>query len=259
MYASNYFENLMLNLMRGQAISAPANLYLGLFLSNPTDDGASGTEISYSGYARQPITFSAPAASGSGMMIQNTAEITFPESQIAAGSVLYVGVFDSLSGGNMWLYGALDTPLVVNAGVSPKFRANSVKWTWTGNLTTFYKTAIMNTLRGTSLNGFTPYIGFGNGDPTDTGNEFSGNNYARVQASMSAPVQQSTGAAMSQNSADLETNIASGNWGTFDTVTIFDASSSGNAYAVLTLASSYNILSNFNISIDAGTLQVSIN
>ena len=57
MYASNYFENQVLNLMRNQPASGYSQLYLALFLSNPGDTGTEGTEISYSAYARQPISF----------------------------------------------------------------------------------------------------------------------------------------------------------------------------------------------------------
>ena len=259
MYASNYFENAMLNLMRSQSITAPANLYLALFLSNPGDSGTDGTEITYSGYQRQAITFSAPAASGSGLMMQNTALISFPESSTSAGSVTYVGVFDSLSGGNMWLYGQLDTPLNVQTGVSPVFRIGSVKWIWSGNLSTYYRTAIMNTLRGTNCSGFSPYVGFCNGDPTGAGSEFSGNNYSRVSVTMTAPAQQASGAALSQNSADILSGVATGNWGTLNTVAIFDASSSGNAYAVISLGTSYNATSGYAVGFHAGDLQFSVN
>ena len=58
-------------------------------------------------------------------MMQNSATISFPESPVAISSpVSYVGVYDSSSigTGNMWLYGQLDTPLTVQAGVSPVFR-----------------------------------------------------------------------------------------------------------------------------------------
>lgn len=72
MYATNHFEEIMLNLARGISASAPETMYLALYLNDPGDDGA-GTEVSYSGYARQPITFSAPAASGNGYAMQNTA------------------------------------------------------------------------------------------------------------------------------------------------------------------------------------------
>jgi len=259
MYASNYFENLMLNLMRGQSITAPASLYLALFLSNPGDAGTEGTEVTYSGYARQAITFSAPAASGSGLATQNSALISFPESPTSAGTVTYVAVFDGLSGGNMWLYGQLDTALNIQAGVSPVFRAGSVKWIWSGNMTTYYRTAIMNTLRGVNCSGFAPYVGLCNGDPTGSGNEFSGNNYSRMPVTMTAPAQQSSGTALTQNSANIITGIATGNWGNLNTVAIYDSASSGNAYAVISLGTTYNVTTGYSVGFRAGQLQFNVN
>ena len=205
------------------------------------------------------MTFSAPAASGSGLMIENTALISFPEATTSAGTVTYVAVYDSLSGGNMWLWGQLDTPLAVQTGVSPVFRAGSVRWIWTGNLTTYYRTAIMNTLRGTNCSGFSPYVGFCNGDTTGSGSEFSGNNYARVAVTMTAPAQQSSGTALSQNTADVLSSVATGNWGTLNTIAIFDAQSSGNAYGVINLGTSYNVTSGYAVGFHAGALQFNIN
>lgn len=257
MYATNFFENLMINLMRSQNITAPAQMYIGLLLSNPTDTGAAGTEISYSGYVRQPINFTAPAVSGSDMMIQNSEEITFPESPINAGTVAYIGIYDSQQGGNMWLYSPLSTPLVVATNVSPVFRVNTVKWTWSGQLTTYYKTAIMNTLRGVSLTGFAPYLALCNGDPTGTGTEFSGNNYARIPVTMSAPIQQSD-AAQSSNSADAKSGVASGNWGTLNTVAICDAATGGNVFAVQSVTT-FTINTNYDVIFKAGNVTVSVN
>ena len=259
MYASNYFEDKMLNLLKGQSITAPANLYLALFLSNPSDTGSAGTEISYSSYARQAITFSAPASSGAGLMMQNSAAISFPESSSNAGTVTYVGVFDSLSGGNMWLYGQLDTSLTVQAGVSPVFRAGSVKWIWSGNLTTYYRTAIMNTLRGTNCSGFSPYIAFCNGDPTGAGSEFSGNNYSRTAVTFTTPAQQPSGTDLTQNSADVISAISTGSWGTLTHVAICDASTAGNYFAVQSAGSSYNVPTGTAIGFHAGDLQFNVN
>ena len=259
MYASNYFEEQMLNLMRGQSITAPSHLYLGLFLTNPTDTGTGGTEVSYSGYARQEIAFSAPAAAGSGMKIQNTAEITFPESAIDAGTVTYIGVFDAQSNGNMLLYAQLSTSLKIQPGVSPVFRAGSVSWTWSGNLSTYYKTAIMNTLRGTNCAGFSPYLALCNGDPTGSGTEFSGGNYARIACTMSAPSQQVSGAAMSQNSAQVVSNVSTAAWGDLSHVAICNASTSGNVFAVVALDVTYNLISGASVGFKAGRVQVSIN
>lgn len=259
MYATNYFEELMLNLMRSQSITAPANLYLALYQSNPTDTGTAGTEVAYTGYARQAITFSAPATSGAGLAMQNTALITFPEAPASAGTVTYVAVMDSLSGGNMWLYGQLDQSLAIQAGVSPVFRAGSVKWIWSGNLSTYYRTAIMNTLRGTNCSGFAPYVAYCNGDPTGAGNEFSGNNYTRTAVTMTAPAQQPSGTALSQNASDIISGVATGNWGTLNTVAIYDASSSGNAFAVINIGTSYNVTTGYAVGFHAGDLQFNIN
>ena len=259
MYASNYFENLMINLMRGQSISASGTYYLGLFLSSPGDTGTEGTEITYTGYARQEITFSAPAASGSGLMIQNSSLISFAEANSSAGSVTYVAVFDSLSGGNMFLYGQLDTALVVQSGVSPVFRAGSVKWIWTGNLSNYYRTAVMNVLRGTNCTGFAPYVAFCNGDPTASGSEFSGGNYARIAVTMSAPSQQTSGTAMSQNTADVLSNISTGNWGTLTHVAIYDNITGGNPYGIVNLGRTYNIPLGTAIGFHAGDLQFNVN
>lgn len=259
MYASNYYENLMINLMRGQSISASGTYYLGLFLSNPGDTGSEGTEITYTGYARQAITFSAPAASGSGLMIQNASLISFAESNSSAGTVTYVAVFDSLTGGNMYLYGQLDTALVVQSGVSPVFRAGSVKWIWTGNLSTYYRTAIMNVMRGTNCTGFSPYVAFCNGDPTGAGSEFSGGSYARVAVTMSAPSQQASGTAMSINSADVLSNISTGNWGNLTHVAIYDNSTGGNPFAIIDLGRTYSIPLGTAIGFHAGDLQFNVN
>lgn len=259
MYATDYFESLMLNVARQQNITAPATMYLALFQSNPSDTGTGGTEVSYTGYTRQAITFSAPAVSGSGLMIQNSTQITFPEAPASGNTATYVAVMDSLTGGNMWLYGQLDQALTIQAGVSPVFRQGNVKWIWSGNLSTYYRTAVMNTLRGTNLSGFTPYIGFANGDPTGSGNEFSGNNYARVSTTFSAPAQQSSGTAMIQNSNPITTGIATGTWGTWNTAVIYDSQTGGNAYAVIPLNSSYLITTGYTAGFAAGNLQFNVN
>lgn len=53
MYATNHFEEIMLNLARGISASAPETMYLALYLNDPGDDGA-GTEVSYPGMPGSP-------------------------------------------------------------------------------------------------------------------------------------------------------------------------------------------------------------
>ena len=72
MYATDYFETMMLNTLRGTNATAPTKVYMGLFLSNPGETGAGGTEVSYSGYQRQEVSFSSPAVMSGGIGLQNS-------------------------------------------------------------------------------------------------------------------------------------------------------------------------------------------
>lgn len=259
MYATNYFENQMLNLMRSQNITAPTTLYLALFMSNPGDTGTEGTEISYTGYARMPISFAAPYQSGSSMILENAEQISFAEAASSVGNVTHVAIYDRLTGGNMLLYAQLESVLTVQANVTPVFRAGAIKWIWSGHLSVYYRTAIMNTLRGSSCSGFTPYAAFCAGDPTGTGAEFSGNNYARAALTMGAPEQQSSGAAQSSNTSDTMTPQSTGTWGILTYIAIYDAQTNGNVYMVIPIGSTYSITSGSACGFRAGGLRVNIN
>ncbi len=265
MYASNYFENQMMSLLLGgTGITAPSNLYLALFASNPGETGNAGTEISYTGYERMPITFEPPTVSGSGLAIENNTAITFTEAPASAGTVQYVGIFDQASGGNMWLYGALTTPLNIQSGVRPVFQIGSLKWTWSGNLGSYYRTAIMNVLsERTGLSAFIPYIGLYNGDPLASGQELSGNQYARMRLSMQeSDVQPESGALKYENSNEITSPTAgTGGWGTLTHIAILDAATGGNVFAgiALTNNASYNITYGSVVGFHAGDLTFSIN
>ena len=268
MYASNYLEEAVINLMRGSAgsaLTAPAALYLALFYSNPSDTGVAGTEASYSTYARQPIQFGAPTAVSSGSSspyMQNTNVITFPEAAASGSSVQYVGVFDASTGGNMLLYGTLTSSLAIQAGVSPVFRAGSLKWTWSGNLSTYYRMLIMNTVRGSnpSISAFTPYIALYNGDPLNNGSELSGTDYARFPVIFSPAEQLDSGYAQTHNSGteDNVSPIAGSNWGTLTHIAICDALTAGNVFGGISLGSSYAMLSGSVAGFAPGELTFSI-
>ena len=82
MYASNYLETAIINLMRGTSLQAPTGLYVGLFLSDPTDTGTAGTEVSYTGYARQPITFQLDGTSSIQNSLFDSTQSIFPYSAV---------------------------------------------------------------------------------------------------------------------------------------------------------------------------------
>lgn len=258
MYATDYFETMILNLARGISATAPQTMYLALYLNDPSDSGG-GTEVSYSGYARQPITFSAPAASGGGMAIQNTEAITFAEAQVDVGNATHVGVLDSLTGGNMFVYGPLSEVLNIQANVSPVVRANAVKWISSGKLSNAYKTKVLNILRGTNCAGFTPYLALCNGSPEAGGSEFVGNAYERMQATFGSPASQAGGAMMMSNSAAISSPVATGTWGNLTHIAIYDAENSGSPYLIDTANPSTLMNKDKAIIYEVGALKFSIN
>jgi hypothetical protein len=258
MYATDYFETIILNLARGISATAPQTMYLALFLNNPADVG-SGTEVSYSGYARQPITFSAPAPSGGGMAVQNTETITFAKAEVDVGNATHVGVLDSLTGGNMYVYGPLTEMLNIQANVSPVVRANAVKWISSGKMSNAYKTKVLNLMRGTNCPGFTPYLALCNGSPEAGGAEFVGNAYERMQVAFGSPSPQAGGAMMMSNSATITSPVATGTWGQLTHIAIYDAENSGSPYLIDSANPSTLMSKDKAVIYDVGALKFSIN
>ena len=126
--ASDYVENQILDCYLNQTnITAPTNIYLGLFTSAPSDAGG-GTEVSGNGYSRVEITAKFDAASGTGGSLSSNADITgFTASGGNWGTVTSIGIFDASTAGNLLFYTALDSSATVNDGDS--FQISS------GNLT----------------------------------------------------------------------------------------------------------------------------
>ena len=94
-------------------------LYLALFSTNPGGDG-SGTEISYSGYARKPIAWGSPSINGALGEIKNTNLIEFGTVPSTTGLLAgYAAIMTALSGGNVVYYGALGANYPLMQGVKP--------------------------------------------------------------------------------------------------------------------------------------------
>lgn len=108
---SNYLETKVLDhVFGGTAYTAPATLYLGLFTSNPNEDG-SGTEVSGGGYARQSVAFTI-----SGNTASNTAAVEYPTATANYGTVTHVGIYDASSAGNLIAYAALTSSKTIETG-----------------------------------------------------------------------------------------------------------------------------------------------
>lgn len=114
---TDFSENKLLEHITGKtAYAKPTNTYLGLFLVVPADDGTGGTEVASSGgYARVQISWGS-ASAGS---IANNANIRFPSANNATsnwGTILGVGIWDTLTVGNLLWYGSLASSVTINSG-----------------------------------------------------------------------------------------------------------------------------------------------
>lgn len=259
MYASNYLEAAVLNAMRGQTFTAPSAVYVALYLSDPGEAGTSGTEVSYSGYQRQTVTFSEPATEAGGIGFKNISQITFPTPEQAAGTIQWIAIMDSQVGGNQLCRAELTEPLTIGAGEPPVFLPGDIFFYLTGNFSKAFKTRILNTFRGTSLAGFTPHFALYNGDPESGGSELSGDNYARVSLAFSSPAEQESGQLMIQTSKASSFNRPTTDWGNWSYSAIYDAASSGNPIATVKRATAKDIKRGYMPTIAAGAVKIGLN
>ena len=93
-------------------------LYLALFQTDPGADG-SGTEVSYSGYARIHIIWGPAVINGSLGEKKNTNLIEFSTVPSTSGYAAYAAVMTLASGGNVVYYGALGANYQLMAGIKP--------------------------------------------------------------------------------------------------------------------------------------------
>lgn len=110
---SNYLRDLLSpSVYKNTAFTGAATLYLALYTSNPNPDN-SGTEASFTNYARQSISWGALTAH----QVANNANITFPAAGVSAGqTITYLAVFDALTSGNLYSFAPATTSLTINTG-----------------------------------------------------------------------------------------------------------------------------------------------
>jgi hypothetical protein len=110
---TDYLEDAILNhVLRNTAYTSPTTIYVALFTTLPADDGTGGVEVSGGSYARQAVTFAAPSSGA----VANSGAVTFPTATASWGTVLGMGLFDAVSGGNLLYFGALVTSKTVDSG-----------------------------------------------------------------------------------------------------------------------------------------------
>ena len=114
---SDYLESGILeHTLRGSSLPTPSTIYIALFTTDPTDAN-SGNEVTDSGYLRQDAAkggtiesgWTAPTASGDGMMSSNAKLIQFPPIADGTVTVTHYAIFDAQSGGNMLYHAPFTT------------------------------------------------------------------------------------------------------------------------------------------------------
>jgi hypothetical protein len=122
---SNYLENALINAtLRNTTYTSPSTVYVGLFLTDPTDAGT-GTEVSGGSYARKAMTFGAPSNGAS----VNSAAVEFDQATGDWGTIPFFAIFDALTSGNMLYHGALTASKTIETGDVFKFATSSVSVT----------------------------------------------------------------------------------------------------------------------------------
>lgn len=137
---TDYLENKIIDwLLRGQAYTPPATVYIGLLTAAPSDSAA-GTEVSGGSYARVAVTSNATnwnssdgdndaASTGSDGTTENDVGITFPAPTANWGSVTHFGLYDAASGGNLLIWSALTTAKTINNGdAAPSFAVGALSF-----------------------------------------------------------------------------------------------------------------------------------
>jgi hypothetical protein len=121
-----YLDDALLNgVLRNIAYVPAAAVYVGLFTVLPVNPSDTGTEVSALGgtlYARQSASFGAP----SNGVTTNSAPIFFPVAGASWGTIVGVGIYDNVAGGNLLYYGSLGTSKTVGVGDSVSFAATAL-------------------------------------------------------------------------------------------------------------------------------------
>jgi len=133
---SDYLENKIVDwLLRAQAFTPPASVFVGLLTAAPSDTGG-GTEVTGGSYARVSVTGSLAnwagtqgagttvASTGTSGTTSNNAAITFPAPTANWGTVTHFGVYDASTAGNLLFYAPLTVSKTINNGdAAPSFAA----------------------------------------------------------------------------------------------------------------------------------------
>lgn len=253
---SDYAENKLTDMIRGQAWTLAASLYLGL--ASAASDSAV-TELSGTSYGRVGMTRNltnwagtqgagtTAASSGTSHGSSNNVAINFGTAGTAWGTANFVVVFDAATAGNVVCFLPLSTPLVVGVGAVPPIAIGALSFTLgvAGGCSDYLSNKLIDFIfRGQAFTfPATLYAALYTAAPSNAGGgtEVGGGvgyarvaiagslaNWAGTQAAGTTVASTGTSGQTSNNTPIAWSGPTTGAWGTLGWVAYLDAASAGN-------------------------------
>ncbi|MBA7573651.1 hypothetical protein ES695_06490 [Candidatus Atribacteria bacterium 1244-E10-H5-B2] len=212
---SNALEiKLLDHVLKTTPFSVPANIYVALFVGDPTDAGDGGAEVSGTGYTRIVANTWDAAASRA---TENTGQIIFPQAGADWGTVDYWAIYDADTGGNFLAHGDFTESKACPIGTNLYIEAGDIDVTFSaGGICDNLANKLLDHIFKTG-GGYTPednlYVALFTSSPTDdgvSGTEVTGGAYARKVCNG----WDAAAAGASENTAAITFDTATASWGT---------------------------------------------
>ena len=159
----------------------------------------------------------------------------------------------------MLLYGELAMPLDVRAGQQPSIYEGDVLYFLLGDGSTWFKTQVLNLLRGEPLSGFVPHLALFDGNPDGTGQELSGASYARPAVSFSSPIEVSGGPSQISNTGVIRFPSPTTVWGSWAWDGLMTAETGGEVVFISQNPIPEILQRNYVPQVPAGEYKVEVN
>lgn len=122
---TNFLENeLCDHILRNASYTSPVTVYAALYTDDPGEDD-SGTEATGGSYAREAVTFGAPANG----VCANSGIVTFTTATAAWGTITHFQILDAVTAGNPLFHGQLENSVVVGIGDTVRFQIGDLEIT----------------------------------------------------------------------------------------------------------------------------------
>lgn len=124
---TNYGERFMLEVFFAGR-TRPTSLYVGLLTAVSDKEAGLVSEVSGGGYSRVQVSTSGGFSwNNTDMVITNSNAITFPTSTASWGTVYYVALYETATGGSPIAIIEFDEPITIGANFSLEIPAGGLK------------------------------------------------------------------------------------------------------------------------------------